>query len=104
MLAPRTEKCRNCSMPVLASDARCPFCGKRRKYRELTRDQKVRRVMACFWLAVIGLPLAFVGACSVFSARGVTDPGYKAIPIFFGLIAFALFALVLWSFISAWRS
>ena len=97
----RTEKCLNCGMPLLASDLRCPFCGKARSVREITRAQRANRVGASIALAVTGLPLAFVGTCSLLQIPSGGD--YAAIPIVVAIAAFGLLAGIVIAFIAIWR-
>ncbi len=93
--------CPQCELPLLDTDSRCPFCGKRVGLPPQTVGRRVAKVISLIGLIIVGLPAALLGACGLLVGMSGSTASLPAVA--FGVAAFAVFGLILWGFIAAWR-
>ena len=92
-LAPR-RKCPNCGLEMPATQPVCENCG----YQFVnTTDRTVERVVTILLLVFIGVPAALFGGCVLLMSAG--DPSGLG----FALVPLAIFGLLLWLTIRAYR-
>jgi DNA-directed RNA polymerase subunit RPC12/RpoP len=103
------DKCPNCGKDQTPTSNRCPNCGHKVGLVEgLRADWKrpLTRFEAILFFIVLGLPIAFMGACSLNTALGPeTRGGIDFRPIAWGLAAvfIPLFVLIVFSVVKAIR-